>query len=151
MTHSLFSSLSNEPDLIINTDGGSRGNPGEAATGYVIKDTAGNVQELCGKYIGVATNNVAEYQAVKEAYIKLLERWGYRSREVVLKFLLDSQLVVNQLNGNFKIKNQNLLQRVRDIRKFEQNFKQVSYNYIPREKNSEADSLVNKALDERTT
>lgn len=150
MTQPLFSAALLEPDLIINTDGGSRGNPGEAATGYVIKDNAGNAQELCGKYIGVATNNVAEYQAVLEAYAKLLERWGHRSREVVLKFLLDSQLVVNQLSGNFKIKNPVLLKMVGEIREIEKKFKQVSYNYVPREKNGEADSLVNKALDERS-
>lgn len=138
-------------ELYVNTDGGSRGNPGPAASGFVIKDNAGNVLELCGKYIGEATNNVAEYQAVIEAFMKIDEMVKEEGREVRLVFFLDSQLVVNQLSGNFKIKNENLKQFVAKIRELENNYQKVSYNYIAREKNYEADRMVNKALDERIT
>lgn len=136
-------------ELFINTDGGSRGNPGPAASGYVIKDSAGNILELCGKYIGETTNNVAEYQAVIEAFKKIEEMVKEEGGEVSLVFFLDSALVVNQLSGNFKIKNENLKQFVLKIREMENNYQKVSYNYIAREKNYEADRMVNKALDER--
>ena len=135
--------------LFINTDGGSRNNPGKAAIGFVIKDAAGNVLELCGKYLGVTTNNVAEYQAVHEALKTVKKKWGREESRMVLKFFMDSQLVVNQLNGEFKIKNLVLNQIAAEIKKRAAAFKEVHYYYIPRAQNSEADSLVNKALDER--
>jgi ribonuclease HI len=135
--------------LFINTDGGSRRNPGHAATGYVIKDDAGNVLELCGNYIGIQTNNVAEYQAVLHAYQKIKERWGSEVGGLTLKFYTDSQLVVNQLQGSFRIKNEGLKKLISQIKQLEGEFKDVQYHYVPRAQNSEADSLVNKALDER--
>lgn len=136
-------------EFFINTDGGSRGNPGPAAIGVVIKDSAGNVVELCGKYIGITTNNVAEYEAVVEAYQKLIGLLKEGTGGVSLVFYLDSQLVANQLAGNFKIKNDTLKELAGKIKTVEKNYRKVSYNYIPREKNFEADRMVNKALNER--
>ena len=132
--------------FIINTDGGSRGNPGPAAAGVVIKNAAGIVQELCGKYLGRATNNEAEYLAVILAFETLLSKLK-DPQQTGLKFLLDSQLVANQLNGVYKVKEGRLLDFVVKIRQMENKFAQVSYNYIPREQNKEADKLVNQALD----
>lgn len=136
-----------EVELFINTDGGSRNNPGDAAIGVVIKDSAGKVLELCGKYIGVQTNNVAEYTAVIEALKIVQNKWGGGLK---VNFFLDSQLVVNQLGGSFQIKNQTLNLLARQVKELERGVGQVTYQYIPRTQNTEADSLVNKALDERT-
>ena len=137
-------------------DGGARGNPGPAATGFLIKDNKANILVKKGNYIGEATNNVAEYKAV----IKALE-WLYqnqssislpvkiRSRQPsIINFYLDSQLVVNQLNGKFKIKNSILQGLVIKAKGLENEINaSIFYHHIPREKNTEADKLVNQALD----
>ena len=133
----------------INTDGGSRGNPGEAAAGAVIRTSAGKVRELCGKYLGVATNNEAEYAAVILAYETLLRLKDFSPKTTALKFSLDSNLVVNQLNGLFKVKEARLRSYILKIRSLEAEFAQVLYNYIPREQNQEADKIVNQHLDAR--
>lgn len=134
---------------LINTDGGSRGNPGQAAFGYVIKDSAGNVLVLCGKCIGIKTNNEAEYAAIQAAYQKMRALVSGQEGESTIAFYIDSQLAVSQLSGQFKIKNANLKGLIDQIKKEESHFKKVTYNYIPREENFAADQLVNKALDER--
>lgn len=138
-----------ENHYLINTDGGSRGNPGPSALGYVIKDGAGNVLELCGKYIGVKTNNEAEYAAIKAAYEKVRSLTRGREGEAQADFFIDSQLCVSQLRGIFKIKNAHLKILIEEIKSEETKFRKVSYNYVPREENFAADELVNKALDER--
>ncbi len=134
--------------LKIFTDGGARGNPGPAAVGVVAKDENNQIIFQFGKTIGVATNNVAEYTAVAEA-LK-----GVRERELKppegIEFFADSQLVVSQLSGLFRIKNAQLRQLLILIRQLEQEVGgNISYRSIPREQNKEADSLVNKALDEQ--
>ncbi|MBI3887842.1 ribonuclease HI family protein [Candidatus Microgenomates bacterium] len=120
------------------TDGGSRGNPGPAAAGYVVFDSAGNIREKCGKYIGIATNNDAEYQGVVEALSAV--------SDPELAFFLDSMLVVNQLNGLWKVKEARIREYITKIRVLEAGRK-ITYTHIPREKNKEADSLVNETLD----
>lgn len=120
------------------TDGGSRGNPGPAAAGYVVFDDAGNIRQKCGKYLGVATNNEAEYQGVIEALTAL--------PDLELAFFLDSLLVVNQLNGLWKIKEPRLRDLLMQVKQLENNRK-ITYTHVPREKNFEADLLVNETLD----
>ncbi|MBI2036029.1 ribonuclease HI family protein [Candidatus Microgenomates bacterium] len=124
-------------------DGGARGNPGPAAIGVVIKNGEGSLLHKFGKKIGATTNNVAEYTAVTEA----LSWIAQNNKPVKIHFYLDSQLVVSQLNGLFKVKDGKLKMLVMKVRQKEaQVGGNVSYEHIPREKNIEADSLVNVAL-----
>lgn len=138
--------------LIVHTDGGARGNPGPAAIGVVIEKEKPH-QELArfGRTIGESTNNVAEYTAVSEALerIKTYElRSEDKAREVEIQFYLDSKLVVNQLNGTFKVKEPNLRSLLMKIRVLEQEVGgAVQYFFVPREENRRADFLVNQALD----
>lgn len=131
--------------LLIFADGGARGNPGPAAIGFIVKDSLGEILVKKGKFIGETTNNVAEYQAVIEALKWLKSRdKGHVSS---IKFFLDSKLVVNQLNGLFKVKNSGLRNLVIKVRQLEKEVGgNVSYHFIPREKNKEADTLVNQSL-----
>jgi ribonuclease HI len=131
--------------FIVHTDGGARGNPGPAAIGVVIEDDTKKVVQKFGKQIGVATNNVAEYTAVCES-LKALQPIAGESPDI--EFFLDSTLVVNQLNGIFKIKDPTLRQLATAIRILEQEVGGVvRYTSIPREQNRRADFLVNQALD----
>ena len=134
-------------NITIFTDGGSRGNPGPSAGACVVKDSAGKVRLMCGKYLGKTTNNIAEYQGVVLAFEEILKLPGIKFSDSNLKFNLDSMLVVNQLNGKFKVKDENIRQFVVTVREFEGNFSSVRYEYIPREKNTLADNVVNKTLD----
>lgn len=124
------------------TDGGARGNPGLAAYGFVVKKEGQLIKEGFGK-IGIATNNVAEYTAVIEALLFLEKEFSGEA----LDFYIDSQLVVSQLTGKFKVKNAGIRDLVMKVKGLESSFKTVSYTHIPREKNKEADALVNLALD----
>ena len=136
-----------EDVLTIHTDGGARGNPGPAAIGVVIEKN-GKLLHQFGKRIGDTTNNVAEYTAVIEALTYLKELRG-KNYELRIHFLLDSKLVVEQLNGNFKIKNAKLRELSLKIRMLEQEVGRViTYSSIPRERNKLADFQVNRALDE---
>src|SRR3990172_10484589 len=90
------------------TDGGARGNPGPAASGTAIFGIAGKERLLCGKYLGVATNNVAEYTAFLLAFDKLINELQSKTNEVEVEFYADSMLAVRQLNGEFRVKNPNL-------------------------------------------
>jgi ribonuclease HI len=130
--------------LYINTDGGSRGNPGPSASAYIIKDEHEITIASGGEYIGLTTNNIAEYKAVELALVAAGQLAGVKDS---LIFRSDSLLVVNQLNGQYKLKNRELWpinQRVRTLIKV---FGNVRFNHIPRELNSEADTLVNNILD----
>lgn len=134
--------------LNIYTDGGARGNPGPAAVGIVIKDRFKKTLHQSGQTIGKTTNNVAEYQAVISALEYLIVN---NLKPTKINFFLDSALVVNQLNGLWKIKNANLGQLVIKIRQLEGVLNsQPKYTAIPREKNHQADRLVNQALDKIT-
>jgi len=142
--------------LIIHTDGGARGNPGPAAVGVVIErvehggdpsTSSAQATEVArfGKKIGETTNNVAEYTAVIEAlrWIKTNEK-----NESSIHFYLDSMLVVNQLNGLFKVKSGHLRELLSQVRLLEQEVGgSIVYTSIPREQNHRADALVNRALD----
>lgn len=134
----------NYDELLIYTDGGSRGNPGPSASGFVICDKQERLVFEGGKYLGVTTNNQAEYQAVKFALEKARELGANR-----LSFRLDSQLVVNQLNGIFQIKNRDLWPIHQSIKELTKHFSKVSFTHVRREFNKEADAIVNKILDEQ--
>lgn len=129
----------------IHTDGGSRNNPGEAAIGVVIDLNEKTLHEF-GKSIGIATNNVAEYTAVVQAltYMSTIEKTG----DYEIHFILDSQLVVNQLNGIFKIKDTHLRELAFSVRRLEQEVGgRITYSSVPREQNKRADFFVNQSLD----
>jgi probable phosphoglycerate mutase len=133
----------------IYTDGGSRGNPGPAAASAIIQDDAGIVRGKCGKYLGPCTNNVAEYFGVIIALEKLKEMTQNQEQDqTCLDFFLDSLLVVNQLTGKFKIKDLFLQKLAVKTQRLAKGFSRVSYQYIPREQNREADALVNLVLDQ---
>jgi ribonuclease HI len=127
--------------VLVYCDGGSRGNPGPSALGVVIKTTKGKIIEEIGEFLGEQTNNYAEYMAVVKAMEYIKEK-GIKSAE----FYLDSQLVVRQLNGEYKIKSDNikhLNQRVNQLR----SDVDVSFEHVYRENNKEADAVVNQVLD----
>lgn len=128
---------------IIYSDGGSRGNPGPSASGFVILNPEGEVVFEGGAYLGTTTNNVAEYQAV---YLGL-----EKAQEIGIKvvdFRMDSLLVVNQMNGLWKIKNPDLAVINNRIHELTSQFDKVTFSHVRREYNKLADGMVNKILDE---
>lgn len=138
--------------IFINTDGGSRGNPGPAGVGVVFFDENESVIFSYKKFIGVATNNEAEYQAIIKALeILVRSKWFLENNNVNSEIVcrLDSQLVVEQINGRYKIKQDHLRIFVEKIKKILKEFNlSIQFIHVLREKNKEADKLVNEALDE---
>jgi ribonuclease HI len=128
--------------LVIHTDGGSRGNPGPAAIGAVLKDEKGVLVAEVSECIGHTTNNQAEYRAVLAAMEKAKELGAEE-----LEFILDSELVVKQLNREYKVKDKDLAVVFMKIYNAGQSFSKISFKHVRREYNKEADALVNKALD----
>jgi len=128
--------------LIIYTDGGARGNPGPAGIGVIIYDEQRQACTEISEYLGVATNNQAEYKAVIAALKKARALSGTE-----LAFFLDSELVVKQLNREYKVKNKDLAPLFLEIYNLSLGFKKISYTHIRRELNSEADRLANEAMD----
>ena len=126
----------------LSTDGGARGNPGPAAYGYVLETDDGTVLAAHGETIGVATNNVAEYRAVVEGLRKAVEV-GVDELEVVS----DSELIVHQMRGEWKIKNDALKALWQEAQELAGRLARVSYTAVRREHNELADRLVNEALD----
>lgn len=125
------------------SDGGSRGNPGPSAAGFVILDQNENVIDQGGVFLGITTNNQAEYHGVQLG----LERALAMGAKIV-EFNIDSMLVVNQMNGIYNIKNRELWPIHERIRDLSARFDKVSFTHIPRELNRLADGMVNKILDE---
>ncbi len=125
-------------------DGGSRGNPGPSASGFVVLDMEDNVLVDQGVYLGVTTNNQAEYTALKLA-LEACKKMNAKEVEVYM----DSLLVVNQMKGIFKIKNRDLWPIHQAIVDLAKNFRHVSFSHVPREFNKLADAAVNRALDEQ--
>jgi ribonuclease HI len=123
-------------------DGGSRGNPGPAATGYRIEDTEGSILEEAGATIGVATNNVAEYRALI-AGLRAAAAFGAREVEV----RADSQLLMRQMTGAYRVKNPALRELWIEARRVASAFDRVRFVEIPRAENAAADLQVNLALD----
>jgi ribonuclease HI len=126
----------------LSTDGGARGNPGPAAYGYVLESEDGHVLDARGEAIGIATNNVAEYRALVAGLEKALEL-GVRELEVVS----DSELLVKQMTGVYRVKNQALRELSLAAARLARQLDRVDYTAVRREHNELADRLVNEALD----
>lgn len=136
---------SSQNEITIYTDGGSRGNPGDAAYGFVIyKDSKELFSE--GKYLGIQTNNYAEYMAVICAFEWVRNNLG---DDLSIKLYCDSLLVASQLTGKYKVKHPAIKQLVTRAKGLESFFQKVEYFHILREKNKEADRMVNIALDQK--
>ena len=128
--------------LVIYTDGGARGNPGRAAIGAVIGD------KKYKEFIGTTTNNVAEYRAIIFALKKSKQLLGKgKSKQAELEMRMDSELAYSQLTGRYKLKEESLMPLFIEIWNLKQDFKNVEFVHVLREKNKEADKLVNQALD----
>lgn len=141
--------MRNLSELYIYTDGGARGNPGPAAIGVVVKSGDGKTLGKWGRVIGETTNNTAEYQAVLSGLGWLIKQKVYTE---IIRFHLDSQLVVRQLTGKFKIKQPHLRELFIKIKILEKKINsRIFYTEIPRRLNWEADRLVNLALDDKIT
>ena len=133
--------------ITIHTDGGSRGNPGPAAIGVFVESELIGEKEF-GEYIGETTNNEAEYRAVIFALKKLKSLIGSdKCGESSVEFLLDSELIVKQLNKEYKLKDKNIQNFFIEIWNLTFDFGTVSFRYVPREENTEADRIVNQVLD----
>lgn len=133
---------SSENAVTIFSDGGSRGNPGPSAAGYVIINGRQEVIAEGGEYLGITTNNQAEYQGVRLGLEKAIEL-GYKR----IDFKLDSMLVVNQMKGIYKIKNRELWPIHERIRSLMTQFERVTFTHVNRQFNQLADGMVNKTLD----
>lgn len=137
-------------ELIIHTDGGARGNPGPAAIGVSATTASGETLFEISEYIGHQTNNVAEYTAVIHA-LKHLQEHDLQSGKIT--FVLDSELIVRQIFGTYKVKEPKLQVLVQNVRnlinelKQQDLIKQVNFHHVLRAQNKHADQLVNQALD----
>lgn len=135
--------------LIINTDGGSRGNPGPSAIGVIISSEQGVLKKY-GEAIGEGTNNEAEYQAVIFALKKAKLLFGKnKAKEMEIEVRMDSELAVKQLNHQYKLKQEHIRDLFVQVWNLTMEFKSVVFKHIPREENREADRLVNEALDHK--
>jgi ribonuclease HI len=126
----------------LSTDGGSRGNPGPAAAAYVLETEDGTVLDAHGETIGVATNNVAEYRALVDGLRKAVE-FQVDDLEVVS----DSELLVKQMRGEYRVKNKALIELSLEAARLARQIPSVRYLAVRREQNELADRLVNEALD----
>lgn len=130
------------------TDGGSRGNPGPAAIGVQVQGGDGKVLKEVKEFLGNGTNNFAEYQAVATALETLKKMFGKRTKEMDIEIRMDSELIQKQLNYEYQIKDPGLVPLFIAIHNLRvANFPNLKVTHIPREKNKEADRLVNEALD----
>ena len=137
--------------LKIYTDGGARGNPGPAGLGAVIYDSAGKVIKKIGEDLGEKTNNEAEYEAVIFALKKLKHLFGkQKTRDLEVEVRMDSELVARQLSGKYKITEKRFYPLFIKIWNLKMDFGNISFVEIPREKNREADRLLNEELDRAT-
>lgn len=135
-------------EVIIHTDGGARGNPGPAALGVVI---GAPFNKGYSQYLGKATNNEAEYEGVVFALSKLKSLLGKnKTKDVTAEVFMDSELAVNQLNHKYKISSPNIIPLFIKVHNLRLNFASVHFTHIPREKNKDADQLVNIELDKHT-
>lgn len=133
--------LFNLGKLVIYTDGGARGNPGPAAIAVVVGE------KKYGEYIGKATNNEAEYRAVVLALTKARQILGKtKAKETEIEVRMDSELIERQLNGKYRVKEEDLKSFYIDAHNLCFDFKKVVFMHVPREKNMEADRLVNETL-----
>jgi len=131
--------------IYLNTDGGARGNPGPSATGIVITSSNGEILHNFGTYLGTKTNNEAEYEALIEGLNFIVDK--NIDKEVVCR--LDSELVVKQLNGLYKVKNDRMLILFNKVMSLKDNLGFVKFSHVLRSSNKMADQTVNRILDEQ--
>tara|TARA_B100000745_G_scaffold79005_1_gene48431 strand:+ start:13359 stop:13763 length:405 start_codon:yes stop_codon:yes gene_type:complete len=129
--------------IIVYTDGGSRNNPGEAGIGVIAYAGDDKLFEL-SEYLGIQTNNYAEYMGVIRALECLMQRGLHKSS---IEIRMDSKLVVEQVQGNWKVKEPSLRPLVARARELASQYEDITFVHIPREKNTEADTLANRAMD----
>jgi ribonuclease HI len=128
--------------LQLSTDGGSRGNPGPSATGVILKNENGAIIAAYGEYLGIQTNNVAEYRALLSG-LTTAKELGATEVDCVL----DSELIVKQMNGQYKVRNPELQKIFLQIYNLRHSFKKITFRHTLRAGNKEADAEVNKILD----
>jgi ribonuclease HI len=128
--------------MVVNVDGGARGNPGPAAVGVVVRDADGEILEEVGRRIGDATNNVAEYRALLLGIERARELGGTE-----LELVGDSELIVRQVKGEYKVKDAGLRELHAEVKDALAPFESWSIRHVRRESNAEADRLVNETLD----
>ena len=132
----------------IHADGGARGNPGPSGAGAVVRDEVGNLVATVSKFLGHNTNNFAEYEAVILAFeevLKLVPQEAREATEVTVK--LDSELIVKQMNGIYKVKHPVLKEQQAQLKQHVGAFGVVTFVHVPREQNKDADALANQAMD----
>lgn len=128
--------------IIIYTDGGARGNPGPAACGYAINGKG------YGEFLGIKTNNQAEYQGLISALKKVLAMLGKnKTKQTEVEVRMDSELIVRQMNNQYKISNEKMQTMYVEVHNLILDFKKVSFTHVPREQNKLADKMVNQAID----
>lgn len=130
--------------LTLRTDGGSRGNPGHAAAGIVIERADGSVLAQGKHYLGVMTNNQAEYRALLLG-LTAIQRYSPSS----VRVLMDSELIVRQMRGEYKVRDEGLRELYEQAVTLTKSLPAVTFAHVPRAQNARADALVNQALDER--
>jgi len=136
-----------DPAFIVHADGGSRGNPGPAAAGFTIIGP-GIAPVEAGEYLGETTNNVAEYTAVIRALAKLKALLGTeKAKTAAVHVHADSELLVKQMNRQYKVKDPDLMQLFVQLHNALLDFGSVTFAHVPRERNQDADRMVNEALD----
>jgi ribonuclease HI len=136
--------------FIVYTDGGARGNPGPAAIGVVIQNAKGEILKEYGEYLGETTNNEAEYRAPISALKKIKSTWGKaKAKKAEVQIFADSELLIKQLNGEYKVENPNIQKFFLELWNLKIDFHNVTFTAIPRGKNKEADRMVNEALDRK--
>ena len=133
------------PEVVLFTDGASRGNPGPASAGAAILSISGETLVEISKPLGIQTNNYAEYMALLEGLVACAEGGAKR---VVVK--ADSQFMVRQMKGEYKVKAPGIIPLYQKCQKVVQLFEKITYFHIPREENTHADRLANEALDSPT-
>ena len=134
--------------LIIYTDGGSRGNPGPGAAGAVIFNNKEELLKECSEYLGISTNNQAEYRAVILSLKKAKALFGKKiAKDIEIEIKSDSEFLVKQLNGEYKVLDKKIQPLFLETWNLRLDFKNVKFLLIPREENKKADTLVNEVLD----
>jgi ribonuclease HI len=130
--------------LLVETDGAARGNPGLAGAGVIIKDEAGKTLETIGEFLGVATNNQAEYKAL---IVALAAVQRYQPEAVTVRS--DSELMVKQINGQYRVRHPQIVPLYQQAMELATAFPNFSIVHVPREKNPGADRVANVAIDSR--
>lgn len=131
----------------VHADGGSRGNPGPAGSGAMIRDHLGNSVASVSQFLGTRTNNYAEYEAVILALETLAKLVGKKTNTTDVLVKMDSELVVKQMKGIYKVKHPTMKEQYARLTHAASVFKEVSFMHVPRAQNSDADALANEAMD----